>query len=408
MSDNDQINGASFNLLNTQSNSPVADLKPELYIASQAIDNIEIDNRPQIIENKVEEESYINITIEDVILVSLFKFTNPINFIEKNEPFISKPLLFNYQKYNRDIYIIFKLIPNSAQETIMINIKFYTNKSDFEREFPTINNGDCLADNYNHENNNFRNSAIKDKLSEIQFNPVLHENGNDQILIEKEKHEFPLEIFLNIYKLENECFIKVKKEKITVYDSEFTYSNEDYLKMDDLIYEKLNDPLIIRIKILCQTRLPQKCDEHIGIINEGNTCYMNSVIQTLHHLPIVNKILYQEKFKDGSVISNFHKFFYNLKVEKTPIKINTFFNSLGWEKSYWNSQQDVQETFFFLFDKITEEIKNNNNNNFTSFSSLFEGKFTNSIYCEEKAIENKIEESFLFLQVDSEVIFNII
>jgi hypothetical protein len=408
MSDNDQGNGGSFNLLHTQFSSPVADLKPEEDLASQVIDNIEIDNRLQIIENKVEEESFVNITIEDVILVSLFKFTNPINFIEKNEHFISKPVLFNYQKYNRDVYIIFKFIPNSAQETIMINIKFYTDKSDFEREFPKLNNGDCLTENENLENNNFSNSALKSKFSEIQFNPEYNEIGNDQILMEKEKQEFPFEILLNIYKLENECFIKVKKEKITVSGPEYTYTNEDYLKMDDLIYEKLNDPLIIRIKILCQTRVPQKCDEHIGIINEGNTCYMNSVIQTLHHLPIVNKILYQEKHKDNSVISNFHKLFYNLKVEKTPIKISSFFNSLGWDKTYWNSQQDVQETFFFLFDKITDEIKKNNNNNFSSFSSLFEGKVTNSIYCEEKAIENKIEESFLFLQVDSEVIFNII
>jgi len=122
MSDNDQGNGGSFNLLHTQFSSPVADLKPEEDLASQVIDNIEIDNRLQIIENKVEEESFVNITIEDVILVSLFKFTNPINFIEKNEHFISKPVLFNYQKYNRDVYIIFKFIPNSAQETIMINI----------------------------------------------------------------------------------------------------------------------------------------------------------------------------------------------------------------------------------------------------------------------------------------------
>ena len=38
--------------------------------------------------------------------------------------------------------------------------------------------------------------------------------------------------------------------------------------------------------------LPCASSAHLGLRNQGNTCYMNSLLQTLHHLPEFREAIY--------------------------------------------------------------------------------------------------------------------
>ena len=94
--------------------------------------------------------------------------------------------------------------------------------------------------------------------------------------------------------------------------------------------------------------------------------------------------------------------FLKSKFDFSLLLISNLFLSLGLEKAFWNSQQDAQEIFLYIFDTLNQAFKNNKNN-FTSLVDLFEGKLENTIFCVDKDHESKMTETFVFLQVDLEV-----
>ena len=155
------------------------------------------------------------------------------------------------------------------------------------------------------------------------------------------------------------------------------FSYENYIQLNKLYRDKIKN-LILKFKF---KKIPRSCKDHVGIINEGSTCYMNSIIQTLFNLPIVNKIV-SEHQNNNEIILNFKKLFYNLKNEKNAVKATNIYNPLKIKN--WNSQQDAQEIFAEVIEKLNEIFR---------FSYLFEGI--------EEINENK--EKFIFLILDLQV-----
>ena len=99
-----------------------------------------------------------------------------------------------------------------------------------------------------------------------------------------------------------------------------------------------------------------------GIHNFGNTCYLNSIIQTLNSSKIFINEIFKSKHKKNSnkkcyIINEFQKLFKGIWSENCIIVPQSFLNSLQENFNIMiNEQNDVDELLVQILNKINEEI----------------------------------------------------
>ena len=154
----------------------------------------------------------------------------------------------------------------------------------------------------------------------------------------------------------------------------------------DEIYKynsKYEVPLYIRVKFsvlspspkkyspkyLTDYQISMKTTKKIGIANEGNTCYMNTIIQSMFNLPILKQAIMQvpltvEKIKEVSDDSNpnmvyfvIQKIFYKLSHSRTPIKIVDLFKSHGNTCLLENSDESFHIGNNYIIERIDSPCK---------------------------------------------------
>ena len=93
---------------------------------------------------------------------------------------------------------------------------------------------------------------------------------------------------------------------------------------------------------------------YLGLRNQGNTCYMNSLLQTLHHLPEFRKAIYSipTRVDNSSAMElvplELQRVFYELQhaeqlVGAAEVGTERLTRSFGWGRREVMEQQDVQE-----------------------------------------------------------------
>ena len=148
---------------------------------------------------------------------------------------------------------------------------------------------------------------------------------------------------------------------------------------------------------------------YLGLRNQGNTCYMNSLLQTLHHLPEFRRAIYSIPTNNGgnessaidAVSLELQRVFYELQFAevygKAEVGTEGLTKSFGWGRREVNVQQDVQEFARMLCDALQSGMKSHGVAD--GIAELFEGRTAAVTRCTRVPFEKEKEERFYDLQL---------
>lgn len=140
---------------------------------------------------------------------------------------------------------------------------------------------------------------------------------------------------------------------------------------------------------------------YIGLKNQGATCYMNSILQTLFFTNRLRKAVYQMPTEDddpeNSVALAMQRVFYELQFSTAPVGTKKLTKSFGWDTVDSFLQHDVQELCRVLLDNLESKMKTAKVAD--TIPSLFKGRMKSYIKCKNIDFESSREESFYDVQL---------
>lgn len=171
----------------------------------------------------------------------------------------------------------------------------------------------------------------------------------------------------------------------------------------------LNDTLVVECEVVVKKEGTlyaydsRKETGHIGLKNQGATCYMNSLLQTLFHIPYFRKAVYHLPTTENDTPSKsiplaLQALFYKLQFSETSVATKDLTRSFGWDATDAFMQHDVQELNRVLCDKLDEKMKATSVEG--TIQKLFEGHMQMYVECINVDYKSSRKESFLDLQLD--------
>lgn len=141
---------------------------------------------------------------------------------------------------------------------------------------------------------------------------------------------------------------------------------------------------------------------YVGIKNQGATCYMNSLLQSLYCTNKFRKAVYEIPTEGDeptkSVALALQRCFYNLQYASAPIGTTELTHSFGWNTLDAFMQHDVQEFNRVLQDNLEEKMKGTPADG--AISKLFEGKMKSYIKCINVNFESSRVEDYYDIQLN--------
>ncbi|KAL5701003.1 ubiquitinyl hydrolase 1 [Ranunculus cassubicifolius] len=138
---------------------------------------------------------------------------------------------------------------------------------------------------------------------------------------------------------------------------------------------------------------------YVGLKNQGATCYMNSLLQTLYHLPVFRRAVYHmPTTENGGMPLALQTLFYKLQYKGRSVGTRALTKSFGWSSYDSFLQHDVQELNRVLCEKIENKMKGTVVEG--TIQKLFEGHHMNYIECIDVDYKSTRKESFCDIQLD--------
>jgi hypothetical protein len=121
---------------------------------------------------------------------------------------------------------------------------------------------------------------------------------------------------------------------------------------------------------------------YVGLNNQGATCYMNAMLQSLFHLPAFRALVYEMPTTGSedlatSIPLNLQRLFCRMQLGTKPCSTRPLTRSFGWDESQSIIQHDTQEFCRVLMDNLENEMRNARLEG--RVATLFCGKFRSYI-----------------------------
>mmetsp|Transcript_31351 Transcript_31351/g.95869 ORF Transcript_31351/g.95869 Transcript_31351/m.95869 type:complete len:1166 (-) Transcript_31351:845-4342(-) len=170
----------------------------------------------------------------------------------------------------------------------------------------------------------------------------------------------------------------------------------------------VDDKLMVSAKVRVEPQVnwwswdSKKETGYVGLKNQGATCYMNSLLQSLTHIPYFRKAVYHMPTTDTedpekSIPLALQRIFYKLQYSDTSVSTKQLTKSFGWDTYDTFMQHDVQELNRVLVDKLEEKMKDTSVAG--TMAHLFRGTYTNYVKCINVEDVSLRDEIFYDLQM---------
>ncbi|KAI8331821.1 hypothetical protein EDC96DRAFT_548710 [Choanephora cucurbitarum] len=140
----------------------------------------------------------------------------------------------------------------------------------------------------------------------------------------------------------------------------------------------------------------------VGLQNQGATCYMNSLFQSLYFTNSFRKAVYQIPTENDepskSVALALQRCFYNLQHSSEPVGTTELTKSFGWDSLEAFRQHDVQEFNRVLQDSLETKMKDTPADG--AIKNLFVGRMKSYIKCINVDYESSRSEDYYDIQLN--------
>lgn len=203
----------------------------------------------------------------------------------------------------------------------------------------------------------------------------------------------------------------VRKIKHLFHSKENDWGFTSYMPWDDLMDPNVgyvqDDIIMLEVKVAAEAPHgvfwdSKKLTGYVGLKNQGATCYMNSLLQTLYFTNQLRRAVYKMPTEaddsSKSVALALQRVFYELQFSDSSIGTKKLTKSFGWESLDSFTQHDVQEFLRVLLEKLECKMKGTYVE--STVPELFEGKMSSYIKCKNVHCASTRVETFYDIQLN--------
>jgi len=141
---------------------------------------------------------------------------------------------------------------------------------------------------------------------------------------------------------------------------------------------------------------------YVGLQNQGATCYMNSLLQTLYHTSFFARAVFMLPTENDDPLKSvplaLQRVFFGLKYSPTAVSTKELTHSFGWDSHDSFQQHDVQELNRVLTEKLEDKMRGTPAEGM--LTQLLSGTIEHKIHCTQVKFDSTREETFYDLSID--------